>query len=270
MKMIPRSSITLSFLLLVSSNHLSVTSSSFVGSNGQNKRLKPNTNGIRDLCAESSTNAGSLKDYSGEAAAQFGNLRIPASLFAGASAGASFAMPLVAGEGLKKGMAKRMYTLLMLSSLCSQIITIVVSTISMAGIATSPTEGRETHSLSDFFDKSYELEWMTVRSSFMSGLIMFSIGSGLRSWISISCNGIAKVAVGLIATSTCLCIGFIHGSFHKDEKSGSMLNIPFRFVRLILKKSRHNLFFALATVLGLYTTIHFGIELPRLVDHLST
>ena len=43
-----------------------------------------------------------LKDYKSEASSLFGNIRVPAALFAGASAGAAFAMPVAAaGEGLK-------------------------------------------------------------------------------------------------------------------------------------------------------------------------
>ena len=46
---------------------------------------------------------GELKDYSGAAGGLFGTYRIPASLFAGASAGAAFAMPILAGEAATLG-----------------------------------------------------------------------------------------------------------------------------------------------------------------------
>ena len=46
---------------------------------------------------------GELKDYSGAAGGLFGTYRIPASLFAGASAGAAFAMPIVLGEAATLG-----------------------------------------------------------------------------------------------------------------------------------------------------------------------
>ena len=48
---------------------------------------------------------GELKDYSGAAGGLFGTYRIPASLFAGASAGAAFAMPIVLGEAATLGHA---------------------------------------------------------------------------------------------------------------------------------------------------------------------
>ena len=46
---------------------------------------------------------GELKDYAGAAGGLFGTYRIPASLFAGASAGAAFAMPILAGEAATLG-----------------------------------------------------------------------------------------------------------------------------------------------------------------------
>lgn len=259
-------SIVIAFLLLLS-NQVGIASSSFVGSNFHKKeKMKTNILHVEGRATQS----GPMKDYSGEGSSQFGNLRIPASLFAGASAGSAFAMPIAAGEGLKHGITKRIYVLLMLGSLCSQLITIIVSTIAMSDISIIPKEGREAHSLSEYFDKSYELEWTTARFAFLSGLIMFSIGAGLRSWLAISCPAIAKVAVGLIATSTCLCIAFIHDSFHKNEDVGSLLNLPIRFCYLVAKKSRYNPFFALSIALGIYTAYHFGIELPHIIKYLST
>jgi hypothetical protein len=49
--------------------------------------------------------SGELKDYAGAAGGLFGTYRIPASLFAGASAGAAFAMPIVLGEAATLGHA---------------------------------------------------------------------------------------------------------------------------------------------------------------------
>ena len=46
---------------------------------------------------------GELKDHAGTAGSLFGTYRIPASLFAGASAGAAFAMPILAGEAATLG-----------------------------------------------------------------------------------------------------------------------------------------------------------------------
>ena len=50
-----------------------------------------------------SGSTGELKDYAGAAGGLFGTYRIPASLFAGASAGAAFAMPILAGEAATLG-----------------------------------------------------------------------------------------------------------------------------------------------------------------------
>ena len=79
---------------------------------------------------QSSSDAASVrKDYSSEAAGLFGNVRIPAALFAGAAAGAAFALPLGVSEGLKVGLVKRLYALLMMGSLSSEIVAVVVSKV---------------------------------------------------------------------------------------------------------------------------------------------
>jgi hypothetical protein len=70
-----------------------------------------------------------LRDYGGTVAGLFGNLRIPASLIAGASLGSAFALPLMDTDNFKIGMAKRMYSLSMITTLGSMLLVVVLSTI---------------------------------------------------------------------------------------------------------------------------------------------
>jgi len=81
-----------------------------------------------------------LKSYASEASNLFGNLRVPASLFAGASVGAAFAMPIDGPEGLKIGLVKRLYALLMISSLACQVVVVVVTTCTMGALALGAVE----------------------------------------------------------------------------------------------------------------------------------
>eukprot|EP00571_Detonula_confervacea_P009945 CAMPEP_0172302274 /NCGR_PEP_ID=MMETSP1058-20130122/4002_1 /TAXON_ID=83371 /ORGANISM="Detonula confervacea, Strain CCMP 353" /LENGTH=184 /DNA_ID=CAMNT_0013012697 /DNA_START=35 /DNA_END=586 /DNA_ORIENTATION=- len=98
-----------------------------------------------------------LKSYASEASGLFGILRVPAALFAGASAGAAFAMPIASTEGLKIGMVKRLYALLMISSLASQIVVVFVSTLTMGAMTLG--FAHKTKSVGDLLDREYSLEW---------------------------------------------------------------------------------------------------------------
>ena len=113
---------------------------------------------------------GELKDYSGAAGGLFGTYRIPASLFAGASAGAAFAMPIVLGEAATLGYVKRIYAALMISSLVCQLQVIVVSTVALERL--SRPYDKET-SVENFMRRYFDLEWIAVRLNFFVGVLSF-------------------------------------------------------------------------------------------------
>ena len=161
---------------------------------------------------------GELKDYAGAAGGLFGTYRIPASLFAGASAGAAFAMPILAGEAATLGSVvsvdsfsgrvdgvkgtpsrherqrgvsprfrshryvKRIYAALMISSLVCQLQVIVVSTVALERL--SRAYDKET-SVEAFMRRYFDLEWIAVRLNFFVGVLSFVTAIGLRAWQTI-------------------------------------------------------------------------------------
>ena len=114
--------------------------------------------------------SGELKDYAGAAGGLFGTYRIPASLFAGASAGAAFAMPIVLGEAATLGYVKRIYAALMISSLVCQLQVIVVSTVALERL--SRAYDKEV-SVESFMRRYFDLEWIAVRLNFFVGVLSF-------------------------------------------------------------------------------------------------
>jgi len=72
---------------------------------------------------------------------------------------------------------------------------------------------------------------MAVRWHFLSGVLFFLIGIGLRAWISIACPVVAKVALGIILSSATLCVAFVQESdlIHPGWKDffNCPFNIPF-------------------------------------------
>ena len=131
--------------------------------------------------------SGELKDYAGAAGGLFGTYRIPASLFAGASAGAAFAMPILAGEAATLGYVKRIYAALMISSLVCQLQVIVVSTVALERL--SRAYDKEV-SVESFMRRYFDLEWIAVRLNFFVGVLSFVTAIGLRAWQASACVGI--------------------------------------------------------------------------------
>jgi hypothetical protein len=210
-----------------------------------------------------------LKDYSGAASSVFGNVRIPAALFAGASAGAAFALPLASSEGLRVGLVKRLYALLMMGALSSQIVAVVLVTLSVASLTTLESKTL-TSSVGQLLRQDYELEWVGCRWHFLSGVLMFVVGIGLRAWITIGCPVIAKAALGIIVSAALLCLAFIQDLKQGGEMVNGFFKLPVRYVQLLLARAKSKPLFALAFVAGSLTNIYILSKLPHIVKYLMS
>jgi hypothetical protein len=213
-----------------------------------------------------------LMEHNAEASNLFGNVRIPAALFAGASAGAAFALPIMPGVGVKMGLVQRVYSLLMMSALSSEILAVVVSTLAVSSLATRKTP--RTLNVGALLRQEYELEWVAVRFHFLCGLIMFITGIGLRAWITIACPIIAKAALGIILSSAALCVAFIQDvEQHQADDCGGLLDgfakLPTKYFTLLAKKSMQKPLFAIAFVGMLLTSTHIVVNIPHVVEWLS-
>jgi hypothetical protein len=211
-----------------------------------------------------------LKDFSAIAANMFGNLRIPAALFAGAAAGAAFAMPLSNGEGVKLGMVKRLYALLMIGSLSSEVIAVTVATVTMEAMSLSKPV--KFASVAEYLNQNYEFEWVTARFHFLSGLLLFVIGSGLRAWVTINCPVVAKAALALIVSGTLLTLAFIDTVERTQLQSKyGMLALPLRFIKLISQRitKPDGFLFGATTVSALATAIYLVLNFVHVIKFLA-
>lgn len=261
----------LCFINLSSTGFVPVSSSLFVRSEKSNQEIANRNVHLFESKDEQESIATTYKDYSGVASSLFGNLRIPASLFAGASAGAAFTLPISASEGVALGMVKRTYALLMIGSLSSQIITLVVSTMAMTMI--SANDEKKSNSLIQFLNDNYELEWTTARLFFLSGLLLFSMSLGLRAWVAISCPIVARTALGLIISSTFFCLACIQDIESKmtagSNKHRSLIHMPFRFCTMMTRKATQAPLFALAVIIASISFTYIGSNVLHLVKYLA-
>mmetsp|Transcript_12105 Transcript_12105/g.22507 ORF Transcript_12105/g.22507 Transcript_12105/m.22507 type:complete len:269 (-) Transcript_12105:261-1067(-) len=216
-------------------------------------------------------------DFSNEAAALFGNVRIPAALFAGAAAGSAFALPLMeTAEGsLRIGLVKRLYAVLMMGALSSEVVAVVVSTLAVTALGTQSKalkqqqqqENVATTSLHDFLAQHYDLEWLTTRLHFFSGVILFSVAIGLRAWISIACPIISRAALGIVLSSTMLCLSF----WRQLDETVSMehvMSLPWRYTHALWTRARTSGMFATSLIMSVATAIYILANIPHVYHYL--
>lgn len=222
---------------------------------------------LASASTEEEATAEQLKDFRGEAAGIFGNVRIPAALFAGASAGAAFALPVAAttSEGVRIGLVKRLYELMMMTSLSSEVVAVVVSTLVLSRLSTSLNVPKAT-SLQAFLQSHLELEFLAVRWHFLSGVLFFLLATGLRAWISIACPIVAKAALGIILSSATLCVAFVQDA--ETTMLDGIVQLPFKFLSRLSRRI-HNPLFALAFVGSIVSTVYILYNIPHFVHYLS-
>ena len=253
-------------LLLVLLSLLALQNTScFVGKPRQHvvKRTAP----LNNVGARTAYTSSDLKDYRAEASSLFGNVRIPAALFAGASAGAAFAMPLGAADGLKLGLVKRVYALLMMTALSSQIVAVVISTLAVGALATK--QSSMTESVAALLKEYYDLEWTGARWHFLSGVLMFVLGIGLRAWVTIHCPIIAVAALGIIASGSLLCTAFMEEMQQGDVLDG-IFKLPFRYMKLLWQRAKGKPLFAMAFAVSAVTNVYILVKLPHIIGYLTS
>jgi hypothetical protein len=229
------------------------------------------------------------QDYAAVASALFGNVRIPAALFAGAATASAFAMPLQDGlDGLRVGMAKRLYSIIMMGALSSQIVVVLVTTLAVSSLSTkdaamsySSPPTTTGSSLTDFLMDRYELEWLATRIHFFGGVLLFFLGIGLRGYITIECPIVAKAALGVILSSTVLCLAFwrhlddgevssASSSTSSDARSFPTMGLPWRYCRALWKRSMTSAWFALSMILSMSTLAYIVFSIPHISQYLIT
>ena len=231
---------------------------------------------------------GELKDYAGAAGGLFGTYRIPASLFAGASAGAAFAMPILAGEAATLGYVKRIYAALMISSLVCQLQVIVVSTVALERL--SRAYDKEV-SVESFMRRYFDLEWIAVRLNFFVGVLSFvrpvwnlnsrhGVGAilmsaqvtaiGLRAWQTIACPVVAKITLYTVISGSLTALAFVRS----NEDCGGDLNdaffrLPYLYARAMMKRARQNSMFAVAGLSVAFTWGYLLWSVPHIIAYMS-
>jgi len=208
-----------------------------------------------------------LKDCGGSVAGLFGNLRIPATLIAGASLASAFALPLTDTDNFKIGFAKRMYSLSMLTTLGSMLLVVILSTITMNDIALCPT--RLSKSVSDYIDENYALEWMMARSHFFYGSLAFVAGTAFRASISIHCSVFSNGVVGILSSLTLMSMSHLMEKIRAQEAGKPVYKVLGQFLKEIAKKAKVNPLFGIGAIVWVTTVAYLLVNIPHVYTHMS-
>lgn len=201
------------------------------------------------------------KDYGGAVANLFGNLRIPASLIAGASLGSAFALPFLASDTGLIDFAKRMYIFSMVTTLGSMLLVVILSTIVMNDICLIPP--RLAKSVRDYVDEHYLIEWMMVRSSFFYGALAFIVGSAFRAWISIECPLLGRAVVGILSSISIISLSYIMDKI-RLQCGRPLHESALLYLKEVVRRTKRNPLFGIGVSLWVFSVTYLLVKLPHM------
>lgn len=234
------------------------------------KRIKsrgtPSTTAIRGESADSD-NDGDEVDHGVKVSDIFGNLRIPASLIAGAALASAFEMPLADTDGLKLGAVKRIYSLAMLNTLSSMLLTVLVSTMCMHDIDMCPP--RPAKYVKDYIEKHYALEWMLMKINFIWGNIIFVSASMLRGWVFLKSPIIGDGVLGIMGSLLLVSVSILV-EFTNNQTGRTPMQQIKRNISLVLDKTKTNRMFAVSILTWVATVIYLIAKVPYIYFQLTS
>lgn len=226
-----------------------------------------NQNQFRGGATKASSQEEELQDFGGSVTGLFGNLRIPASLLAGASLGSAFALPIMDSDAARIGMAKRLYAFSMVTTLGSMLLVVIISTIVMNDITLRPK--RLSKTCAEYIDENYGCEWMIVRSHFFYGSFAFLGASAFRAYISIACPVIGKGVIGILASLGLMSMSYLIESTLGRRPGAEKNRERFaRFLKTIAKKARSNIWFGAGTITWIWAVTYLIYKLPHMYTYL--
>lgn len=193
----------------------------------------------------------------------FNNVRTPAALVAGACFGAVFALQPAATDTPLVGLAKRIHMLIGVTAFSAELISVLVSSISLGRLGTRPAtrilEEAPPTCVHEFIEGEMELEWVTTQFNFLFGLLGLAAMVGLRAWVAFSCPLFGKIAVGFVTSALLTMLSFAQQA--QGDRYSSIGAMGVRYIQLLLAKAvrERSLLTGAALIVGL-TSSAFLVE----------
>lgn len=127
-----------------------------------------------------------------------------------------------------------------------------------------------TASVAELVRDHYALEWVSARLHFLSGVLMFVLGVGIRAWVTIGCPVIAKAALGIVLSASLLCAAFLQDLQDNDcNLVEGLIQMPLKYLRLLAQRARKKPLFAVALAVSIATNLYLVGSVPHVVRYLQ-
>ena len=171
--------------------------------------------------------------------------------------------------------AKRIYLVLALVTLSSNLITVVGSTVAAERLAHGDAADLiMAPSLSEFLVENYLLETVTCRLCFYLGIAGFVCTIGARAILLVKCPPFARISLLIQLTVVMFMLGMIQdGSLASGlGEHLPLITLPVLFVQVVAGKAitclqSGNPFYAVALALGLVTIIYIAWGVHHVVQY---
>lgn len=153
-----------------------------------------------------------MADYTASAATLFNNMRTPASIIAGAMLPIGFLSPLKIDpdedEGIFSTFLRRIYPLVSVLSLCSQLLSVMWATVAVNQLTETKIE--LTSSVWHLIQRDFYLPWVATNAHFVIGMMGFMWVISSRAYFLASKGPAGASAAGLAFSSLLLMISIVN------------------------------------------------------------
>jgi hypothetical protein len=167
--------------------------------------------------------------YTSEAISLFNNMKLPASIIAGAIVPLGFLSPLqLQGEpddSVWEKRIRKMYQVLSVVTLATELIAVMAATVATNGLTERTIA--PANSVWHLLQRDFELEWSMVNTHFVIGMLGFLVLIGSRAYFMAHKGLLGKSALGAAVSALALMISIVNrgvaaGGGH-DASTGTAL-----------------------------------------------
>lgn len=180
------------------------------------------------------------KDWGPAASGIFNNIRTPAALIAGATFGGIFALQPSLADTALQGAAKRIYLLIGIGTLASELVATIVATCALEKLSDEQALNRvgSYEGVKSFLrGVGLELDYVASETHFLFGVLGFAIMVGMRAWIAFACPAFGVAGLSTIIAALCLMLFFINGGSSNAARPFAFLQEARLYVELLLQQA---------------------------------
>lgn len=201
--------------------------------------------------------------YTSEAIALFNNMKLPASIIAGAIVPLGFLSPLQVkgepGDSVVEKRMRKMYQILSVVTLVTELIAVMAATVATNGLTERTIA--PANSVWHLLQRDFGLEWSMVNAHFVIGMFGFLAMIGSRAYFTAQKGLLGKSALGIAVSALALITSIVNrgvaaGGGH-DASTGaavrygsSIFALARRYTALLMDRAMSRKTFGLMEVIS--------------------